>query len=161
MIADVSRRAARDLHAVAQAAPALRDLAGAVAPLPDALQQMLALLQRVRELPGIDEAANSLPMLVEGIRNLPVIEERLLALIASVEPALLDVHRVREVVEAQQQQVTHLEQMMQTLEERSGVLERAILQLKAQADEAMRVLPDPNEDHGAIAKVRHALSGGD
>lgn len=120
---------------------------------------MPAVVQQIRELPAINQAVQSLPMIVEGIRNLPVIEQAVLALIAALEPALLDLHRVREIVDVQQQQVTHVEEMMQAIERRSAVLERAVLGLKAQADEAMRALPDPDDDRGAIAKARDVLTG--
>jgi hypothetical protein len=85
----------------------------------------------------------------------------LLSLIAALEPALADVKQLRQIVDAQQDQVTHIEAMVQRIERRSQVLERSVVDLRADADEAMRALPDPDdEERGPLAKARDVLTGG-
>jgi hypothetical protein len=91
----------------------------------------------------------------------PTIEALLLSLIAALEPALADVRRVTEIVGAQHDQVTHIEAMVQRIERRSQVLERSVVDLQAKADEAIRALPDPNdEDRCPLAKARDVITGG-
>ena len=111
--------------------------------------------------PGIDEAAASLPDLLDAVHRVPTIEALLVSLMAALEPALADVKRVTEIVDAQQQQVTHIEAMVQLIERRSQTLERSVVDLRAKADEAMRALPDPDdEQRGPLAKARDAITGG-
>jgi hypothetical protein len=146
--------AARDLAGIAQAVQTLPDISAAVKPVPGALNA-------IRTLPGVDDAAASLPDLVDAVRRVPTIEGLLVSLIAALEPALADVKRVTEIVDAQQTQVTHIEAMVERIEQRTQVLERSVVDLQAKADEAMRALPDPDdEERGPLAKARDAITGG-
>jgi DNA repair ATPase RecN len=146
--------AARDLAEIAQALQTMPEISAAVQPLPKAIDD-------IRRVPGIDEAAASLPALVDAVHRVPTIEALLVSLIAALEPTLADVKRVTEIVDAQQQQVTHIEAMVQLIERRSQTLERSVVDLQAKADEAMRALPDyDDEERGPLAKARDAISGG-
>lgn len=146
--------AARDLAVIAQALQTLPDISAAVEPLPVAVNA-------VRNVPGIDDAAASLPDLVDAVHRVPTIEALLVSLIAAIEPALADVRRVTEIVDAQQDQVAHIEAMVQRIERRSQVLERSVVDLQANADEAMRALPDPDDhERGPLAKARDVITRG-
>jgi Skp family chaperone for outer membrane proteins len=91
----------------------------------------------------------------------PTIVALLVALIAALEPALADVKRVTEIVDAQHAQVSHIEAMVQRIQRRSQVLERIVVDLQSKADEAMRALADPDDkDRGPLAKAREAFTGG-
>jgi hypothetical protein len=146
--------AARDLAVIAQALQALPDISAAVQPLPAAIND-------IRNVPGIEDAAASLPDLVDAVHRVPTIEVLLVSLIAAVEPALADVKKLREIVDAQQDQVSHIEEMVQRIERRSLVLERGVVDLQAKTDEAMRALPDPDDEgRGPLAKARDVITGG-
>jgi hypothetical protein len=146
--------AARDLAVIAQALRTLPDISAAIEPLPEAINV-------VRNVPGIEDAAASMPALVDAVHRVPTIEALLVALIAALEPALADVKRVTEIVDAQHAQVSHIEAMVQRIEQRSQVLERSVVDLQSKADEAMRALPDPDDkDRGPLAKAREAFTGG-
>jgi DNA repair ATPase RecN len=146
--------AARDLAQIAQALQTLPEISAAITPLPEAIND-------IRHIPGIDEATASLPDLVDAVHRVPTIEALLVSLIAALEPALTDVKRVAEIVDAQHQQVTHIEAMVQLIERRSQTLERSVADLQAKADEAMRALPDPDdEERGPLAKARDVITGG-
>jgi hypothetical protein len=146
--------AARDLAVIAQALQTLPEISAAVEPLPGAIKD-------IRNVPGIEHAAASLPDIVDAVDRVPTIEALLLSLIAALEPALADVKQLRQIVDAQQDQVTHIEAMVQRIERRSQVLERSVVDLRADADEAMRALPDPDdEERGPLAKARDVLTGG-
>jgi hypothetical protein len=153
-LARAPRDAARDLGAIAQALQTLPEISAAVEPLP-------AAINNIRNIPGIDAAAASVPDLVDAVRRVPTIETLLLSLIAALEPTLADVRRVTEIVDAQHQQVTHIEEMVERIERRSQVLERSVVDLQAKADEAMRALPDPDDEgRGPLAKAREVITGG-
>jgi hypothetical protein len=146
--------AARDLAVIAQALQTLPELSAALEPLPEAINA-------IRNVPGIEDAAASLPDLVDAVDRVPTIEALLLSLIAALEPALADVKRVTEIIDAQHEQVTHIEAMVQSIERRSQVLERSVVDLQANADEAMRALPDPDDEaRGPLAKARDVITGG-
>jgi hypothetical protein len=153
-LARTPRDAARDLAAIAQALQTLPEISAAIEPLPAAIND-------IRNLPGIDAAAASLPDVVDAVRRVPTIEALLLSLIAALEPTLSDVKQLREIVDAQQDQVTNIEAMVQRIERRSQVLERSVVDLQANADEAMRALPDPDDEgRGPLAKAREVITGG-
>jgi chromosome segregation ATPase len=100
------------------------------------------------------DARRELAVIAQALQTLPEIR-------AELEPALADVRRLREIVAAQQEQVTHIEGMVQRIERRSEVLERSVVDLQAKADEAMRVLPNPDdEERGPLAKARDVITGG-
>jgi hypothetical protein len=146
--------AARDLAVIAQALQTLPDISAAVQPLPQAIHD-------IRTVPGIEDVAASLPELLDAIHRVPTIERLLVSLIAAIEPALADVKQLKEIVDAQQDQVTRIEAMVHRIERRSEVLERSVVDLQANADEAMRALPDPdNEDRGPLAKARDVITRG-
>jgi chromosome segregation ATPase len=146
--------AARDLSVIAHALQTLPEISAAVEPLPQAIND-------IRNIPGIQDAVASLPNLVDAVERVATIEALLLSLIAAVEPALSDVKQLREIVDAQQDQVTHIEAMVQRIERRSQVLERSVVDLQANADEAMRALPDPDDDgRSPLAKARDVITGG-
>jgi hypothetical protein len=145
--------AARDLAAIAQALQTLPEISAAVHPLPDAINY-------IRSVPGIEDAAASVPDLVDAVHIVPTIEALLVSLIAALEPALADVKRVAEIVDAQQTQVSHIEAMIERIEQRSEVIERSVVDLQTKADEAMRALPDAAyEERGPLAKARDAITG--
>ena len=153
-VARAPLEATRDLAVIAQALQTLPGIGAAVEPLPAAINDL-------RNLPGIDDAAASLPDLVDAVRRVPTIEGLLVSLIAALEPTLVDVRRVTEIVDAQHQQVTHIEAMVERIERRAQVLERSVVDLQAKADEAMRALPDPDDEgRGPLAKARDAITGG-
>ena len=142
--------AARDLATIAHALQTLRESGAAVEPLPEAINT-------IRNVPGIEGAAASLPVLIDAVHQVPAIEALLHPLIAALAPALADVKRVREVVDSQHEQVTHIEAMVPRIECRSQVLERIVVDLQAKADGAIRVLPDP-DDQEAVLGPRLAMS---
>lgn len=110
-------------------------------------------------LPEIQEALRSLPAIVEAVQLLPAIENLIVSLVAALEPALSDVHEVRGIVGSQQEQVSHMEEMMQRLDRRTVVLERAVVDLKNKADPAMQLLPDPDgDDRSVLEKARDAIA---
>jgi hypothetical protein len=160
--ARVAARIDRDIESIAQAARSVPEIARAVAPVPELIAQLRAspeLRAAWRSLPALVSAVQRLPAIADAIEPLPVIERTILALAAALEPALADVHRLHEIVDLQQNQVSHIEQMLERVERRSAILEQAILDLQSKADEAMRALPDPDDDRGAIARARDALTG--
>jgi hypothetical protein len=146
--------AARDLAVIAQALQTLPEISAAVEPLPEAINV-------IRNVPGIEHVAASLPELVDAVDRVPTIEALLLSLLTALEPALANVKQLREIVDAQQEQVTHIEAMVQRIERRSQVLERSVVDLQANADEAIRALPDPDDqERGPLAKARDVITGG-
>jgi hypothetical protein len=50
--------------------------------------------------------------------------------------------------------------MMQLLEQRTAVIETTILGLASGADQALRALPDPDDDRGTLTKAKDAITGG-
>jgi hypothetical protein len=111
----------------------------------EALRDLAFIADALQALPGITAAVEPLP---EALRQLPAIEKSLRTLIASLEPALADVRRLREVIETQHQQVIHIDTTVQRIDRRTRVLERSV-----------RALPDPDDDRGPLAKAREALTG--
>jgi hypothetical protein len=153
-LARAPRDAARDLAVIAQALQTLPEISAAVEPIPKAINA-------IRDVPGIQDAAARLPDVIDAVHRVPTIEALLLSLIAALEQALADVKRVREIVDAQHEQVTHIEVMVERIERRSQVLERSVVDLQAKADEAMRALPDPDDEgRGPLAKARDVITGG-
>jgi len=74
--------------------------------------------------------------------------------------ALADVHELRGIVGSQQQQVTHMEEMMQRLDRRTVVLERAVVDLQNKADRAMRLLPGPDDENRTVLeKAKDVITG--
>jgi hypothetical protein len=146
--------AVRDLSLIARALQTLPEISAAVEPLPEAINA-------VRNLPGIDDASAILPDLVDAVHRVPTIEALLVSLIAAIEPTLADVRQLREIIDAQQKQVTHIEAMVQRIERRAEVLEHGVVDLQAKTDETMHALPDPDdEERGPLAKARDAITGG-
>lgn len=144
---------ARDLRAIADAVQILPEIAEAIQPLPK-------IVDAVDHLPEIQDAVRSIPALVEAVQMLPAIERLIVSLVAALEPALTDVHELRAIVGSQQQQVTHMEEMMQRLDRRTMVLERTIVDLQKKADHAMRLLPDPEDDaRTVLEKAKDAIAG--
>lgn len=50
--------------------------------------------------------------------------------------------------------------MMQALEQSTAVIETTVLWLASGADQALQVLPDPDDDRGALTKAKDAITGG-
>jgi hypothetical protein len=50
--------------------------------------------------------------------------------------------------------------MMLVLEQRTAVIETTLLRLASDADQAIRALPDPDDDRGALTKAKDAIAGG-
>ena len=50
--------------------------------------------------------------------------------------------------------------MMQTLEQRTTVIEQTLQQLAVKVDQAIKLLPDPDDDRGALTKAKDAITGG-
>jgi hypothetical protein len=99
--------------------------------------------------------------IADGVRRImPALEDVLLILNAGLAPLFADVVRLRETVLPQQERVAHIEHMTEGLSERVINIERAVLQLQARLDAAMRLLPDPNDDRGPLAKAKDAIAGG-
>ena len=146
-------RVARDLQAIADALQVLPEVAEAIRPLP-------TIVEAVGNLPDIQDAVRSIPAIVEAVQMLPAIEHLIVSLVVALEPALTDVHELRGIVGSQQQQVTHMEEMMQRLDRRTLVLERTILDLQGKADRAMELLPDPDDDSRTVLeKAKDAIAG--
>lgn len=144
---------ARDLRAIADAVHVLPEIEAAIRPLPK-------IVGAVEDLPEIQDAVRSIPAIVEAVQMLPAIEHLIVSLVAALEPALTDVHELRGIVGSQQQQVTHMEAMMQRLDQRTVVLERTILDLQGKADQAMELLPDPDDDSRTVLeKAKDAIAG--
>ena len=144
---------ARDLRAIADAVRVVPEIEEAIRPLPK-------IVDAADSLPEIQEAVRSLPAIVEALRMLPAIETLLVSLAAALEPALADVHELRGIVGSQQQQVTHMEEMMQRLDRRTVVLERAVVDLQNKADRAIRLLPDPDDDNRTVLEKAKDVIGG-
>jgi hypothetical protein len=143
---------ARDLRAIADAIQVLPDIEAAVRPLP-------ALADAADKLPAIQEAISGVPTIVEAVRLLPTIEGLMVSLTAALEPALLDVHELRGIIASQQQQVTHIEEMLQRLDRRTVVIERSVVDLQSKADHAMQLLPDPDDDNRTVLeKAKDAIT---
>ncbi len=152
-LARVPLDVARDLAAIADAVQILPEIAEATRALPK-------VVDAVNDLPKIQRAVRSLPAISQALRILPTIENLLVALTASLEPALGDVHDIREVISSQQLQVTHIEEIMQRLDRRTLVLERAVVELQSKADEAMELLPDPDDDtRTVLEKAKDVVTG--
>jgi hypothetical protein len=144
---------ARDLRAIAEAVQILPEIAEAIRPL-------ARFVDAVEDLPEIQDAVQSIPAIIEAVQMLPAIEHLIVSLVAALEPALTDVHELRGIVGSQQQQVTHMEEMMERLDRRTVVLERTIVDLQSKADRAMKILPDPDDDSRTmLEKAKHAIAG--
>jgi hypothetical protein len=104
--------------------------------------------------------AADLTAITDAIRSVGAIETMLASLLAALDPLLADVERLREIVGPQQERVAHIEQMMQVLEQRTAVIETTVLRLASDADRALRTLPDPGDDRGALTKAKDAITGG-
>jgi hypothetical protein len=152
-LARAPRDVARDLLAIADAVRVLPEIEQALRPLPK-------IVAAAESLPEIQEAVRSLPAVIEAVRMLPAIENLVVSLVAAVEPALVDVHELRGIVGSQQQQVTHIEEMMQRLDRRTVVLERAVLDLQNKADQAMALLPDRDDDSRTVLEKAKDVIGG-
>lgn len=123
-------------------------------------RDLRTIVDAVDNLPEIQEAARSLPAIVEALQMLPAIEHLIVSLVAALEPALTDVHELRGIVGSQQQQVTHMEEMMQRLDRRTVVLERTVVDLQNKADRAMQLLPDPDDDtRTVLEKAKDVIAG--
>ena len=48
--------------------------------------------------------------------------------------------------------------MLQVLEQRTAVIETTILRLASDADQAIRALPDPDDDRGALTKAKDTIT---
>jgi hypothetical protein len=144
---------ARDLRAIADAVRILPEIEEALRPLPK-------IVDAADGLPEIQEAVRSLPAIIEAVRMLPAIENLIVSLVAALEPALADVHELRGIVGSQQQQVTHIEEMMQRLDRRTVTLERAVVDLQSKADHAMELLPDPDDDGRTVLEKAKDVIGG-
>jgi hypothetical protein len=144
----------RDLRAIADAARILPEIEEALRPLP-------RIVDAATDLPALEEAVGSLPAILEAVRAVPALEALVISLLAVLEPALADVHELRGIVGSQQQQVTHMEEMMRRMDQRTGVLERVVLDLQSKADQAMRLLPDPDDDNRTVLeKAKDVIAGG-
>jgi hypothetical protein len=49
--------------------------------------------------------------------------------------------------------------MMQAFEQRTTVIETTVLRLAFNAEEALRALPDPDDDRSALTKATDAITG--
>jgi chromosome segregation ATPase len=144
---------ARDLKAIADALRVLPEIEQALRPLPK-------IVDTAERLPELQDALHSLPTIIEALHRLPAIEDLIVSLAAALQPALTDVHELRGIVGSQQQQVTHIEEMMQRLDRRTVVLERAVTDLQHKADRAMHLLPDPDDDtRTVLEKAKDAIAG--
>jgi hypothetical protein len=119
------------------------------APL-DVARDLRVIADAITILPEIEAAVRGLPAIGEALRILPAIESQIASLSVAVESMLADVNEVRRVVASQQLQVTHIEQMIQRLDQRTGVIERTVVDLQTKADHAMRLLPDPDGDNRTV-----------
>ncbi len=104
--------------------------------------------------------AADLNLIPGAMRSVRTIETMLTSLLAAVDPLLTDVERLRKTVEPQHERVAHIERMMQVLEQRTAVIETTILGLASDADQALRALPDPDDDRGTLAKAKDTITGG-
>jgi hypothetical protein len=134
-----------------------------VDPLADLQALARAPLDIARDLRGIAEAVRILPDIEDAVRPLtailPAIEGLIISLTAALEPALIDVHQLRGIIASQQQQVTHIEEMIQRLDLRTAVIERTVVDLQTKADDAMQLLPDPDDDtRTVLEKARDAIT---
>ncbi len=118
----------------------------------------LADLLALRRAPAA--LATDLNVIAKAMRDVSAIETMLASLLSALEPLLTDVERLRKTVEPQQQRVAHIEQMMQTLDRRTAVIEQTVQQLAAKADDAIKLLPDPDDDRGALTRAKDAITGG-
>jgi len=98
--------------------------------------------------------------IADAVQILPEIENLMVSLVAVLKPALVDVHELRGIVGSQQLQVTHIEEMVQRLDSRTLVLERAVVDLQNKADRALRLLPDPDDDNRTVLeKAKDVIAG--
>lgn len=100
-----------------------------------------------------------LGVIANAMRSVLAIETMLISLMDTLDPLLADVERLRNTVEPQQQRVAHIEEMMQTLERRATVIESTVLRLAADAGEAIELLPEPDDNRGALTKAKNAITG--
>jgi hypothetical protein len=150
------------------------------APL-DAACDLAVIAQALQTLPEISAAVEPLPEAINGIRNIRVSKTPQRAC-ATSSMQLTEYRRSRRCCSRSSRrlsrrsrtsdssgrsslpnmgQVTHIEAMVQCIERRSQVLERGVVDLQANADEAMRALPDPDgEQRGPLAKARDVITGG-
>jgi hypothetical protein len=144
----------RDLRGIADALRILPEIADALRPLPK-------IVDAAENRPELEEAVRSLPAILEAARAVPALEALVISLLATLEPALADVHELRGIVGSQQQQVTHMEEMMRRMDQRTAVLERVALDLQAKADQAMGLLPNPDDDtRTVLEKAKDVIAGG-
>jgi hypothetical protein len=115
-------------------------------------------LLAVRRAPAA--LAADLHLITGAMRSVRTIETMLASLLAALDPLLTDVERLRKTVEPQRETVAHIERMMQVLEQRTAVIETTILGLASDADQALRALPDSDDDRGALTKAKDAITGG-
>ncbi len=115
-------------------------------------------LLTITRVPGA--VIGDLRAIAEAVSSLPAIEEKLGRLLSALEPITRDVECLRETVVPQQERVAHIEQMMEGLQQRVIVIERAVVHLESSVGGAVRLLPDPDDDRGMLSKAKDAISGG-
>jgi hypothetical protein len=87
--------------------------------------------------------ATDIRALAEAALRISVIERTLMSLLSELQLVGGEITRVRSVVEPQQKKVPRIEQTVQTMDQRTAVTERTLLDLKEKVDAAPSSSPIP------------------
>jgi archaellum component FlaC len=105
--------------------------------------------------------AGDIKAIAEAALRVSVIERTLMALLSELQLVGGEITRVRSIVEPQQKKVSSIEQMLETMSQRTAVIEQTLLDLKETVDAATDLLPDPDSDgRGPLLKAKDAITGG-
>jgi hypothetical protein len=89
-----------------------------------------------------------------------VIERALISVLAELRLTSAEIIRVRTVLEPQHKKVARIEQTVKTIDQRTAVIERTLLELASQITTAAKLLPNPDhDDRGPLLKAKDALTG--
>jgi hypothetical protein len=105
--------------------------------------------------------AGDIRAIAEAALRVSVIERSLMSLLSELQLVGGEITRVRSIIGPQEKKVSSIEQLVQTINQRTVVIEQALLDLKEKVDAATELLPDPASDgRGPLLKAKDAITGG-
>jgi hypothetical protein len=105
--------------------------------------------------------AGDIRAIAEAVLRVSVIERTLMSLLSELQLVGGEITRVRSIIDPQEKKVSSIQQMVQTINQRTAVIEQALLDLTENVDVATDLLPDPVSDgRGPLLKAKDAITGG-
>jgi hypothetical protein len=105
--------------------------------------------------------AGDIRAIAEAALRVSVVEQTLSSLLSELQLVGGEITRVRNIIGPQEKRVESIEQLVQTINRRTAVIERALLDLTEKVDAATGLLPDPDSDaRGPLLKAKDAITGG-